>query len=54
MKSTRKVCISLTEKQYEQIQLLANESFRTRAGYIRKIITNYLNYIESNPEKKIN
>ena len=49
----KKVCVLLTEEQCEKIQLLADESFRTRSGYLRRLVTVYLQAIEADPEKKI-
>lgn len=53
MKHTKKVCISLTEEQCQRLQTLADESCRTRAGYIRQIIRVYLRAIEADPGRAI-
>lgn len=53
MKKSRKVCILLSDQQFEILQQLADESFRTRSGYIRKLITAYFEYIKLHPEQKI-
>ena len=53
MADKKKVYVSLQEKQCEQLQKLAEESFRTRSGYIRRIITVYLRQIEEHPERRL-
>ena len=53
MKPKRKIYVSLTEEQCQKLQQLADESCRTRAGYIRKIITSYLWNIEKDPGRKL-
>ena len=53
MNMKRKVCISLTEEQCQKLQQLADESCRTRAGYIRKVIAAYLRDIEQDPHRKL-
>ena len=53
MKNTKRVCVSLSEKQFEILQQLAEESFRTRSGYIRKLMIAYFEYIKTHPESKI-
>ena len=53
MKLKKKVCVSLSEEQYRIIEQLANETFRTRAGYIRRVLTLYLDLINKHPEYKI-
>lgn len=53
MNTKKGVCITLSEGQCQKLQALADESFRTRAGYIRKIITAYLWDIEKDPGRKL-
>ena len=53
MKLKKKVCVSLSEEQYRIIEQLANETFRTRAGYIRRVLTLYLDLMNKHPEYKI-
>lgn len=53
MNAKKKVCVLLTEEQCQKLQQLADESCRTRAGYIRKIITAYLWDIEKDPGRKL-
>ena len=53
MTPKKKICISLSEQDYTRIQALADESFRTRAGYIRHLIRVYLRHIEKHPEQKL-
>lgn len=53
MKYTKKLYVSLPEELYEKIRLLAAETCRTKAGYIRQIIRAYFREIEKDPSKKI-
>ena len=53
MKDKKKVSFSLPEEFYAKIEMLAEESCRTRAGYLRQLVKVYIQYIEENPEQKI-
>lgn len=53
MRKTKTVCVLLSDQQFNVLQQLADESFRTRSGYIRKLITAYFEYIKLHPEEKI-
>ena len=47
------VSVSLPEEDCKKLDSLARESYRTRAGYLRKLIKVYLQTVEQHPEQKI-
>ena len=53
MKYQKKLYLSLSEDDCRQLDALARESCRSRAGYIRRLIQAYLQHIKQHPEQKL-
>lgn len=53
MATKKRVVVLLTEQECQRLRQLADESCRTRAGYIRKIISTHLRDVEENPGRKL-
>ena len=53
MKNNTVISVTLPKELCQQLQMLAEETCRTRSGYIRQIIKAYLQNIEQHPEQKL-
>ena len=53
MDKKKNISVALSEEQFQKLQELAEESCRTRAGYVWQIIRRYLREIELDPDRKI-
>ena len=53
MKLQKHVSVILPKELCDRLDVLAEESCRSRAGYLRQLLREYLRYIEQHPEEKL-
>ena len=53
MSAQKLVSTTIPAELCEQLEVLAEEACRTRAGYLRQLIKAYLQNLEQHPEQKI-
>jgi len=53
MKEKKTISVSVPWECCRQLDMLARESCRSRAGYLRRLIRAYLCYVEQHPECRL-